>query len=357
MFNLKGNSMKLNCMFLAGLMLFIGGCTQVEVGEIENVSKQNEVATKSGGDGKYDLLGYGYDITGKYYHPQSARAKVVDIERFIKDNPGRLDSNIYGEDETKVIIGTHSFDYLKKLSPSLDFGSAAVAFPFELTGTFSTESTKSGDDAFCGFYKKITKKNIYLNADYKILRNYLTKEFIEDVKRYSQPATYNNMVNLFKRYGTHVLVDITLGGRLSLVYKTTNRETEEKRESSVHAGFSKFISSILRLNIGGSTSTSLIEKNTNQQLAYYTLGGDSSKGLIDKINLPTSSSNENQLYLNINNWQNSCTVNNAVLIDSKSPIFINNFIDNVDIPGDDKFIYTLSLMVYLKEASVNTTAY
>jgi len=33
----------------------------------------------------YYMLGYGYDITGKYAHPASTRNKVIDIEAFDKD--------------------------------------------------------------------------------------------------------------------------------------------------------------------------------------------------------------------------------------------------------------------------------
>ena len=38
----------------------------------------NGCLTRSGGDRKYDLLGFGYDITGKYFTNTSAKAQVID---------------------------------------------------------------------------------------------------------------------------------------------------------------------------------------------------------------------------------------------------------------------------------------
>ena len=45
---------------------------------------------RAAGDGIYDVLGYGYDITSDYLGEASVRQPVLDVEAFIRDNKGRL---------------------------------------------------------------------------------------------------------------------------------------------------------------------------------------------------------------------------------------------------------------------------
>jgi len=52
---------------------------------------QMDVLTRSGGDRKYDLLGFGYDITGKYFTNTSAKAQVIDPVALKKDYNDRVD--------------------------------------------------------------------------------------------------------------------------------------------------------------------------------------------------------------------------------------------------------------------------
>lgn len=47
---------------------------------------------RAAGDGIYDVLGYGYDITSDYLGEASVRQPVLDVEAFIRDNKGRFDN-------------------------------------------------------------------------------------------------------------------------------------------------------------------------------------------------------------------------------------------------------------------------
>ena len=66
------------------ILYFILGlysCSEIEdlpdnttVNEQTNV---NDQTTRAAGDKKYDVLGYGYDVTGEYLHPMSVRNPVL----------------------------------------------------------------------------------------------------------------------------------------------------------------------------------------------------------------------------------------------------------------------------------------
>ena len=45
------------------------------------------------GDKKYDILGYGYDITGRFANSQSARLQVIDIEKFVREDGASFSPN------------------------------------------------------------------------------------------------------------------------------------------------------------------------------------------------------------------------------------------------------------------------
>ena len=53
-----------------------------------------DVLTRSGGDRKYDLLGCGYVITGKYFTNTSAKAQVIDPVALKKDYNDRVDYDL-----------------------------------------------------------------------------------------------------------------------------------------------------------------------------------------------------------------------------------------------------------------------
>ena len=83
------------------LGLFIAACTDSSGFEdLQNFSEK-EVMPRAAGDGIYDVLGYGYDITSDYLGEASVRQPVLDVEAFIRDNKGRFDNPFYWNYRTK----------------------------------------------------------------------------------------------------------------------------------------------------------------------------------------------------------------------------------------------------------------
>lgn len=77
--------------YLLGFLPLFYSCSEIE--DLPNVeSSVSNVTTRTAGDGKYDVLGYGYDVTEEYMGEHSVRLKVLDVNAFIKENEGRFDN-------------------------------------------------------------------------------------------------------------------------------------------------------------------------------------------------------------------------------------------------------------------------
>ena len=81
--------------WLFGLLLSICySCSELDDFSVESTSESlSTPTTRYAGDEKYDVLGYGYDITDDYMGENSTRLKILDVEAFVKANPWRLCRN------------------------------------------------------------------------------------------------------------------------------------------------------------------------------------------------------------------------------------------------------------------------
>lgn len=290
-------------LFLLGTFLFFFyGCVD-DHNEIlsDDLQPLDLNLSRAGGDGKYDLLGYGYDVTGEFYHPNSSRSPVIDIQKFYQENAGRVVENTSGLGDRTWYIGSNATEYLSKLTVKMNAKYKGLLFGATLNTSYSLNDSCSAKYSFASYNEDICRKQIFLNAGVELLQQYLTSEFLEDIQ--NQSAEY-----IVKFYGTHVLTNITLGGRLQLIYRSVIKE--ENKETIVKAGASARVKSIFRLNISGDYQTSDVVKNTEEMISYKTIGGDPSKALINTINVSDVSS----AGIDLSSWQASVDDSNMALI-------------------------------------------
>src|SRR5690348_10885582 len=91
-----------------------------------SINKSN--LTKRPGDGQFDALGDGYDVTGEYANPSSVRNTVIDIAKFKTENPGRFYEDNLFESEYKEEYAENALIYSKILSNKLTSTSEYQAF-------------------------------------------------------------------------------------------------------------------------------------------------------------------------------------------------------------------------------------
>jgi len=76
----------------------------------------SELLPRFAGDGEYDVLGMGYDVTGEYLHPLSVKSPVLDINKYKQDHEGRLITGTPSFGYDKMVSGYNSTDYVKKIT-------------------------------------------------------------------------------------------------------------------------------------------------------------------------------------------------------------------------------------------------
>ena len=67
------------------------------------------------GDGQYQVLGYGYDITGEYLARQSIKNEVLDIAGFYAKNPQLYKVEYVGEIKDNFYAGEDYMNYVKDI--------------------------------------------------------------------------------------------------------------------------------------------------------------------------------------------------------------------------------------------------
>ncbi len=283
--------------------------------EITNKSKGK--AQRVGGDGKFDLLGYGYDATGSHFDPFNAKAPVIDINKFNNVHPTRIIENFSpGVNEGVFQCGVDAEKYSNKLTVRANAGVNWGLFTGEIKGMYNTTSIIDTKHSFASYEKLIKRKKITFNASTQLLSNFLTEDFKNDLIHESPDYIITN-------YGTHVLCDIELGGKLKIHYRSVIESGN--KEKAVEAGLSTRVGKFFNLSVNLESNATLANNNKEEFIVYKTIGGDPTCSLIGSFSAETSNTT-----INTTNWESSVTMSNISLINVEPgkliPIyeFVNN---------------------------------
>lgn len=302
-------------------------------------SSQTGVLTRSGGDNKYDLLGFGYDITGQFLTNASAKAQVIDPVALKKDEDKRIDTNQLAISEGLLMSGTTAEDYTKNLSIHFKVYSdsdSVSAFKGSLESSFSNSEHYSAKYSIASYSLLMKMRQLYMTAPNEMLMKYLTKSFKDDLES-------QNMEYIIMHYGTHVLTNITLGARLDIMYRSLVTSTMKKQ--TVESGCSFLIRGVFGINTDGHIDETLVNDNTYQKLVYKAIGGDPNKPFVGSINSEKLTSTT----INISEWQSSCDTTNMQLI-SAEPNTIIPIYELVEDPIKKQMLKA-AVLKYMKERS------
>lgn len=281
----------------------------------------NKITTRQGSDGKYDLLGFSYDITGDYLHVDNAKKMVVDIKSFVEDTINNKDrfynpTTIIANEE--FYAGANIEEFLQDIKDKrISEGSSGFKIgPLSLSGSAKVTNEKNERYSYSNKYSfarvDIIKrvKRLYLDiVDANDLMPYLSPAFISNLNR----MTPEKFVD---EYGTHVLFDISIGGRLQFNYRSVITETDNNTEKK------KIVEAGAKTSIGvfGANGSSLHEsteiKNLNKknynwdiQICYH---GGTNSGLTYSFN---SNEGLTSIQFNKTQWEESVNDKSAALVD------------------------------------------
>lgn len=271
--------------YLLGFLPLFYSCSEIE--DLPNVeSSVSNVTTRAAGDGVYDVLGYGYDITDDYMGENSTRLKILDVEAFVKANPNRFDKQFSGVIDQRCFAGADAQSFLSQIITDTNFSGSVGSLPEKkdkegfFSGTITTGFKTSSKYFYSSKYSfaraEVFKKQrrYLLNTDIETLSKYLLSSFVEDLNKYSADK-------IVEMYGTHVLTNITVGGKYTAYYKSVIIEENSSTEKTeiVSAG-AKYNLSNIGLDAHGSWSKTEVEernkKNSNWECYIKALGGSTS---------------------------------------------------------------------------------
>ncbi|WP_423129046.1 MAC/perforin domain-containing protein [Gaoshiqia sp. Z1-71] len=300
-----------------------------------------EMQIRSGGDGAYDLLGYGYDITGEY-GPTSGKSQVIDLNAFLNTYPDRIETNEPRSSTYEITTGYNSLDLSQKMAINFS-SSSTIAFSDEIKLSLASEYSSSTSYQYVSTYAQtfanygILTKTIDIEADKNVLSNFLTTKFKDDVNSLSPQK-------VIERYGTHVLAYVKLGGVLNLFYHS--KGVENQITISNKAGFQSSFFNTFKVNIGESYDQTLAEKNTFQYMKVKSMGG--TQYISSTINFDNEGKASQTI--SIDKWLQSIDESSSVLIgtDPNKVYPIYDF-----VPSDKRQAYISAFNEYLTSKRYN----
>lgn len=302
--------------WLFGLLLAICySCSELGDFPIEPTSEALlNPTTRASGDEKYDVVGYGYDVTGEYLHPLSVKGPVLNVEKYKKDYPERLEPGTASYGHDRMYYGYSSADYVKdittetKATYTMSYGNEKDTVFFSNTITnnayLKTEYSYSSKYSFASLDLVRNLKHIYFNDEISRLSQYLSDSFKEDLERLSPDR-------IIERYGTHILTDIIIGGRYKLIFRsviTKARDASTKRRT-VSSGFQSTLDGIgvsYNLEHIDTVDESLVKDNQHKELYVMFYGGSGTNLKYDlEKGIPTT--------IDIQSWEKSLSFANSCL--------------------------------------------
>ena len=215
---LLGNSQAVNGTNEDGFLLGEGTNGEVENDKLESAGKTDPNDTSYSG-----YLGYGYNIvTGPYYCKDGIKLSYPIIDTDKLDNEKLIErvtennNNVDGD----TMVAESAQSYSKQLSEKAKI-EADIGFTGSLKTSFKRDykTQTNTNQRFITTHAILVKENEYiLGVDADLLADYTTNAFKKNVSK----MTANQLINT---YGTHVLTDISLGGRFDINYFYTSSES------------------------------------------------------------------------------------------------------------------------------------
>ncbi|MCC2599737.1 hypothetical protein [Sphingobacterium sp. FBM7-1] len=226
----------------------------------------------------YNFLGYGYDIMGKYAHITSVKEPVINTANFVKDHAGRFTAirvlsstfvSIYAPDGEQFTRDLTSFFLSDHKTRDFAYFRGNISQPFPETQINSSKY-------LYGLYDlQVKYRKLSLNAVSPLLEFYITDDFKSDC----QSLTAEKLI---EKYGTHTLLTLFTGAKLSLDYQA--EYTGSDRRKAVENSFRLGLSDCFGLISGfvDPLDRSTFEDIAQPRITFEAIGGDPSAISVDE---------------------------------------------------------------------------
>ncbi len=273
------NKKKITMLILAMFVLtsMLGACKPAAVINPKlNIGGDSELAgtmgtlVKPNEDGKYGgYLGYGYNVvTADYFNSGDVGtgALILDMDTLMKD--GYVYEIGKSDTTTSLYMGETIKKYQDNVASNLGISASYGLFFSSVSADFSLSTSSSTSVSSNSVYIKnqikIQRKRQLINtADltYEDVKKYSKKELKDalnvDTASYTTEARQKYYEKIFNKYGTHILADIVLGGRMDLNYIYNNKSKKSENDLRIEVNYAY---SNVRYSSSGSVDTETKKK-------------------------------------------------------------------------------------------------
>lgn len=220
------------CSKVEGMIFYlINGRTPLEEVDCETIPVK-VLSEEEGGflqdiQKNYNL--YGYHVLNKPYINGSdvSRLPILDEEKF--EEKSRLfvqAERTAGNASVKTYMADKMSEIYVQMNGSDVIGCAGAVFAQNIRTEYSAEFRTSGRQLFITCMKKYAIKSVeYIGREYDLYAM-LSEEFLKDLSRVDKGEL--SAAQFFEDYGTHLILEYELGGRIRINYNHTLQKNEDK---------------------------------------------------------------------------------------------------------------------------------
>ncbi|MGM9735612.1 MAG: MAC/perforin domain-containing protein [Candidatus Cryptobacteroides sp.] len=183
-------------------------------------------------------VGYGFDIT-KGISPSAIRLPIMKKEKLREDNMITVAADSKITVEEKLATGSTIRELTQQLEAKMNFNWSGCGFEVEANSTFNQMDYSNEANNYAMAYLDCELERISINADPSFWAEdgYITDDAIRAIEGQHRKyeSTDEGFYKLCERYGTHVVIKATLGGRIKMSTKINTTEIKKEYDLTAFA--------------------------------------------------------------------------------------------------------------------------
>ena len=267
---------------------------------------------------KIYAVGFSYDCMGEYASPNSVMKEVFNTKEMMKDNVLAVNT-VQASLTNNTVTGSSISELTNNLAVKANVKGGFGKFKAEANASFDMNHAENSNHEFASTYFDLAVRHASLSKDLETLKdNYMTDDAWNaingvpvtnkyGVTKVAYPSTPAGFKSLVEQYGTHVIVEAGLGGRVrfSLDVDISNITTSYDIKAFAKASYTGIVSAEGSVDDKFHQSFKESKKSINTKLDV--LGGD--EALAKTLGLDGGFTQDN-----MNKWVMSVTKNNMALV-------------------------------------------
>ena len=303
---------------------------------------------------KIYAVGYSYDITGEWASPNSVKVEIFDTKQLITDgiesvNAAQVELSDY------TVTGSTISEVSNKLTVKASVEGSYGGFKGEANASFDMETSESSTYEYASTYFDVQKRRASLSkSPQSLIFDYMTDDAYNAINglkvktnrgmRNLYPNTREGFQRLISDFGTHVIVEAGLGGRLrrSLQVNTSEITSAYDVKAFAKASYDGVVKA--EASVDEHFKQSYKENAKHIRLTMSVLGGD--EALATKLGDEKTFNAENY-----EAWKESVTKDNMALVNfsDHSLVPLYELVDREAEGGEDRYT---ALKSYMTDGSV-----